>query len=38
LKQKRDEMPGDPNEVIGELVQEIWTEKGMADNQDMNKR
>ena len=38
LKQKRDEMPGDPDDVIEELVQEIWTEMRMTKNQDMNKR
>jgi len=25
-------MPGDPDEVIEELVQEIWTEIGMENN------
>ena len=29
LKKKRDEMPGDPDDVIEELVQEIWTEMRM---------
>ena len=32
LKEKREEMPGDPDEVIEELVQEIWTEIGMENN------
>jgi hypothetical protein len=32
LSQKRAEMPGDPDEVIEELVQEIWTEIGMENN------
>jgi hypothetical protein len=38
LKQKRDEMPGNPDEVIDELVLEIWQEKGMENNQGMNKK
>lgn len=32
LKQKREEMPGDPDMVIDELVQEIWNEKKMQKN------
>jgi len=32
LKQKREEMPGDPDMVIDELVQEIWIEKKMQKN------
>ena len=38
IKKKREETPGDPDEVIDELVEEIWMEKGMERNQDMNKK
>lgn len=31
-------MPGDPDEVIEILVQEIWAEMGKGDDQDLNKR
>jgi len=38
MTQKRAEMPGDPDEVIEILVQEIWAEMGKGDDQDLNKR
>lgn len=31
-------MPGDPDEVIEILVQEIWAEMGKGDDQDLNKK
>lgn len=38
MKQKMEEMPGDPDQIIEVLVQDIWAEMGMTENQDLNKR
>lgn len=38
MKQKTEEMPGDPDQVIEVLVQDIWAEMGLNEDQDLNKR